>query len=752
MSGSLYQLSRTLQGHEQDVRCCCGSTSGDVATGSRDQSVRLWTASDGKEVRKLSHHQGFVYSVSTSGPADEYPSGVLLTTGQDKLGYVFDLFQADENPLFVLIGHSEAVCSSDVYVDQGTGQVMSATGSWDCSAKVWDGATCIATFAHQLSVWDVCLIPAKDHPSGELTLLTACADKMIRRFSVKGQTCVQTYAQHDDAVRGLVHVPGLGFASCSNDAKIVLWAHDGAILKEFHGHTSFIYSIDLLPDGLRLVSGGEDRTMRLWDIESGNCTQIVHVPAVSVWCVSALKNGDIVQGSSDGLARIFTQEANRIAPAAERETYEASLKAQEMTHNEFNDIDFNSLPGFEALSKPGEREGQTKLIKQDDKVVAYQWLASQKTWQEMGQVVDSVGQKKKQLYNGKEYDYVFDVDIGQGRFAKLPVNSGEDPYKAAERFIKEQGLTEAYLEQIVEFVKENAKAAGGGPTITQTTAGSTQANHTPLPPKKDAPIPNMTFVKFSKANFDGLLSKYQELEAGQGPSDASKLVNNLMESFKAKSVTERDFREGFKNGVIPVLKSWPTDKLFPVIDFLRIALLEDGLCLTVAACLTEDILTDLTSAHMCASSPTPLLLCLLRMLCNLSGVPFGRNQLLKCGDAILPSVVSLNEQDNRNLALSKVSLLLNYSIMIYLRDLSGPVITKACEDMVTQLVDHINRNIDEEVTYRAMVTLGHIVLVNRPLGRASREQAVVTGLRKLQENGPARLAECAFVLEKAVNQ
>ena len=41
--------------------------------------------------------------------------------------------------------------------------------------------------------------------------------------------------------------------------------------------------------------------------------------------------------------------------------------------------------------------------------------------------MDAVGSGRKQLYNGKEYDYVFDVDVQEGAPPlKLPYNvSGE---------------------------------------------------------------------------------------------------------------------------------------------------------------------------------------------------------------------------------------------------------------------------------------------------------------------------------------
>jgi phospholipase A-2-activating protein len=44
-------------------------------------------------------------------------------------------------------------------------------------------------------------------------------------------------------------------------------------------------------------------------------------------------------------------------------------------------------------------------------------------WQKIGEVVDAVGSGRKQLYNGQEYDYVFDVDVQEGAPPlKLPYN------------------------------------------------------------------------------------------------------------------------------------------------------------------------------------------------------------------------------------------------------------------------------------------------------------------------------------------
>lgn len=63
------------------------------------------------------------------------------------------------------------------------------------------------------------------------------------------------------------------------------------------------------------------------------------------------------------------------------------------------------------------------MIKNNDNVEAYQWQAANSTWQQIGQVVDAIGSGRKQLYEGKEYDYVFEVDVSEGMPPlKLPYN------------------------------------------------------------------------------------------------------------------------------------------------------------------------------------------------------------------------------------------------------------------------------------------------------------------------------------------
>jgi phospholipase A-2-activating protein len=55
----------------------------------------------------------------------------------------------------------------------------------------------------------------------------------------------------------------------------------------------------------------------------------------------------------------------------------------------------------------------------------------------------------KQLYNGREFDYIFSVDIQDGiPPLKLPYNNGQDPWLVAQKFIDDNSLSQLYLEQV----------------------------------------------------------------------------------------------------------------------------------------------------------------------------------------------------------------------------------------------------------------------------------------------------------------
>ena len=58
--------------------------------------------------------------------------------------------------------------------------------------------------------------------------------------------------------------------SASGDRTLRLWdLESGQTIRTFEGHTDIVSAVAVTPDGHRAVSASYDRTLRLWDLESG---------------------------------------------------------------------------------------------------------------------------------------------------------------------------------------------------------------------------------------------------------------------------------------------------------------------------------------------------------------------------------------------------------------------------------------------------------------------------------------------------
>lgn len=95
---------------------------------------------------------------------------------------------------------------------------------------------------------------------------------------------VRCFAGHADAVTCLAVVPGgRQVLSGSHDRSLRLWDVDsGTQLQTFQGHTEGIRCVAVASRGKQALSGGVDRSLRLWDLASGRClrTFLGHTDAI----------------------------------------------------------------------------------------------------------------------------------------------------------------------------------------------------------------------------------------------------------------------------------------------------------------------------------------------------------------------------------------------------------------------------------------------------------------------------------------
>ena len=165
---------------------------------------------------------------------------------------------------------------------------------------------------------------------------------------------------------------------------------------------------------------------------------------------------------------MFTRDKARFASEAEIREFEEKVANSAIPQELIGDINKEKIPGLDALKQKGKKDGQVIMVKNGASVEAHQWSASTQSWTKIGDVVNAVSQSQKQILDGIEYDYVFDVDIQEGAPPlKLPYNVSQNPYEAAQNFLEKHGLDMGYIDQVVKFIEQNTGGvklgSGSGP-------------------------------------------------------------------------------------------------------------------------------------------------------------------------------------------------------------------------------------------------------------------------------------------------
>jgi len=118
---------------------------------------------------------------------------------------------------------------------------------------------------------------------------------------------------HTALVWGVAVTPdGRRAVSGSDDYTVGVWdLETGMCIATLEGHTDVVWGVAVTPDGRRAVSGSHDSTIRVWNLDTGTCIATLEGHTASVRGVAVTPDGRrAVSGSGDYTVRVWDLDTN----------------------------------------------------------------------------------------------------------------------------------------------------------------------------------------------------------------------------------------------------------------------------------------------------------------------------------------------------------------------------------------------------------------------------------------------------------
>jgi guanine nucleotide-binding protein subunit beta-2-like 1 protein len=245
----------------------------------------------------LKGHNGWVTCIATSA---ENPD-MILSGSRDKKVFIWNLTREEGNygqPRRSLSGHShfvqDIVISSDVQ--------FALSGSWDGTLRLWElnyGTTTRRFVGHTKDVLSVAF------SADNRQIVSGSRDKTIKLWNTLGE-CKYTideqgHTEWVSCVRFSPNIQNPIIVSAGWDKLVKVWNLTNCKLRtNLVGHTGYVNTVTVSPDGSLCASGGKDGTARLWDLNEGkhlyslDAGDIIHSLVFSptrYWLCAATQNG-----------------------------------------------------------------------------------------------------------------------------------------------------------------------------------------------------------------------------------------------------------------------------------------------------------------------------------------------------------------------------------------------------------------------------------------------------------------------------
>jgi len=298
------RLISRLYGHSDGVMSVALSENGNiVATGSQDNTIRIWNSRKGHCIDILEGHSSSIWALKF-GPI----SGNLFSASSDGKLIKWDL----ESKTKSVIWSAKGLTGINKFtIDNSEHRLFAVLQNKEAIALELNenSLTHKKLKGHEGYIRDICL-----SPNGKI-VATSSEDKTIRLWCTDSSSCLAVLIGHEDEVNSIAFSPDSNMiASCSggmsitHDRTVRLWNCEkldeqfGEQIGVFGEHDRRVSCLDFHPTKMIVASGSTDRTLKIWDAKE---MKIMYNLSPDIGMIS------VVQFSPDGTRLLAVSDLGR---------------------------------------------------------------------------------------------------------------------------------------------------------------------------------------------------------------------------------------------------------------------------------------------------------------------------------------------------------------------------------------------------------------------------------------------------------
>jgi dipeptidyl aminopeptidase/acylaminoacyl peptidase len=272
-----------------------------IASGSGDNTIRLWDVGAGRLIRSIAGHGGAVRSVAFS------PDGKMIASAsEDKTIKLWQVSTGKHIRLFN--GHTGSVYSVAFSPDGKTLASSSEEGN-DSALRLWDVNTgrLIRSFEER-NTW----VPSVAFsPDGKM-IASGSHEQVVKLWDVGTGNLIRSFVGHRNTIHSVAFSPdGKTLASGSSDHKVKLWdVSTGKLIRSYDGQD--FNAVAFSPDGKTLAAGSYDRTVKLWDVNAGSLVHSFEEQNYEVHSVAFSPDGKTLASGGSATIKVWSIGAKRL--------------------------------------------------------------------------------------------------------------------------------------------------------------------------------------------------------------------------------------------------------------------------------------------------------------------------------------------------------------------------------------------------------------------------------------------------------